>query len=468
MTGSIESLADYGATNEEAQVANERYSQSGTFFDHGLSIREPEGKTIVSRIQPLIERVERRIRALKPSDRCNRDELLRRVAANALSCSHHRSPSRVAYHRQHGAYSDAPPWLNGRALGSLIDLLSDAGLLDAQVGFSIASNQKGRASTFEMTKAFEVVAFESGVSAQSLLYERPRNSLVMLRTGKGDEREDVLFQPNHQTEMWADQLVAINSFIAAQDISIAPNSDELEHWLEKLNETGNRAGMLFVRPELFRTGLFRSFTTQSKDHISFAEGGRLYGPWWTNAPRDIRKTVQINGKPTVELDYSSLHLRMLYHETGLKAESDLYRLDQLEKLAHKHGLEEKAYRPWVKRHTQALINCSPAGRPHTCKLEENEFGPSELSRKELVSLIEAKHQPIADTFKSGAGLRLQRIDSDIALEITSALMGEGIVVLPIHDSFVVQSDHETRLCTAMKEAYFDRLSFYPDITKKDG
>ncbi len=465
-------LADktIGNTDEagKTEVRAGPYSHSGTFFDHRIDLREPEGAALMARIQPLIESVEHRKRALKPQDQRNREKLLRKVSANALRCFFHRNPARVAYFRRHGPYDDGPSWLNGKALSNLVDLLCDAGLMVVQTGFGVPSPKKGRASSFELTDAFQVLAFECGISAHSLVFEQANESLVKLRTGKENGRERVRYSPTSQTEHWSSQLAAINSLLASQDISVSPSSDERRHWLAKLNDPEKRKGMPYVRPEQIRTSLFRSFTTRSKDIVAFAEGGRLYGPWWTNAPKGIRKAIQINGKPTVELDYSSLHLRMLYNEKGFEAEDDLYRLELLTALAQKHGLNEDAYRPWVKRHTQALINCSPNGRPWTCKLEVDEIGPPELERKELVSLIAAKHHLIADSFMSGAGLRLQKIDSDIALEVVFSLMQEGIVVLPVHDSFLVQSDHEARLYAAMHNAYCERFGFQPVITKKAG
>jgi hypothetical protein len=57
--------------------------------------------------------------------------------------------------------------------------------------------------------------------------------------------------------------------------------------------------------------------------------------------------------------------------------------------------------------------------------------------EQRVQQIEAKHQSIASAFGTGAGLRLMRQDSDIAERIVLQLHRQGVVVLPIHDSFLI-------------------------------
>jgi hypothetical protein len=61
--------------------------------------------------------------------------------------------------------------------------------------------------------------------------------------------------------------------------------------------------------------------------------------------------------------------------------------------------------------------------------------------RELLETIKARHTPIAGFFGSGAGLRLQRHDADLAERVVLHLLGQGILVLPVHDSFIVQRRH---------------------------
>jgi len=57
-------------------------------------------------------------------------------------------------------------------------------------------------------------------------------------------------------------------------------------------------------------------------------GGRFYGPWYQNIPKEYRPEIRINGAPTLELDYSALHPNLLYALRDLDPpDPDPYRLD---------------------------------------------------------------------------------------------------------------------------------------------
>ena len=56
-------------------------------------------------------------------------------------------------------------------------------------------------------------------------------------------------------------------------------------------------------------------------------GGRFHGGWWQRVGEDWRRQIYINNEPTVEQDYSGLHINLLYGLEGVQPEEDPYHLD---------------------------------------------------------------------------------------------------------------------------------------------
>jgi len=73
-------------------------------------------------------------------------------------------------------------------------------------------------------------------------------------------------------------------------------------------------------------------------------GGRYYGPMWQMLSEELRKHLLIDGYPVVELDYSGLHIRMLYHLEGMDYTGDPY------------GFGSRQERPYLKLVSLVMIN----------------------------------------------------------------------------------------------------------------
>lgn len=426
----------------------------GTWLDPALNIRKPEGRTLTSEIMNLMAEVEDRKRKLKPVDARNRYALVRAILANGLRCHFFRHPHLVAYWRRTESYSTGPKWLNGAAMAAAVDLMARADLLISHIG------KRKYASTYQVTDKLLSVAHECGVTEHSLNLPLPRERLIRLREGNS-RTPYIPFEANEETLRWTAQLEAYNAFIGQQDIALALSEAEQAEWVRHWNEDRldhlGASTVALTRPEIFRTDLYRQF-----NNGSFDQGGRLYGGWWINAPRWLRKRITINEQPTVELDYSGCHIRMLYHQRGIDYIGDPYQLDELTACADENGLPEGYFRDGVKQLVQALINGNPGGKPEQAKIRGFSFKPY-FTRPQLRQMIEEKHAPIANAFGTGAGLRLQRLDSDIALAIITRLQAQGVPTLPIHDSFIVPADQERRLRRIMEVGYKSNFKFKPTI-----
>jgi hypothetical protein len=85
-------------------------------------------------------------------------------------------------------------------------------------------------------------------------------------------------------------------------------------------------------------------------------------------------------------------------------------------------------------------------------------------KKPLKSLVRAfteAHTPIAQHLFSDVGVTLQNIDSHMMNAILSSLMDQGILGLSVHDSVIVQAQHEELLRDIMINEYRRTMGFDP-------
>jgi len=178
---------------------------------------------------------------------------------------------------------------------------------------------------------------------------------------------------------------------------------------------------------------------------SFECGGRMYGGWWQNIPRQLRHEITINGSPTIELDYPHLHPTLLLREIGEIADGDPYEIS---------GWDRRL----VKKGFNTLVNADTA----VAALKSIALGlggAGAFARaKQLIQQIERKHEAIASSFGSGAGLRLQRRDSDMAEFVLLRLLSQSVIALPIHDSFIVAEKNQAALMEAMDVALHEHAT----------
>ena len=183
------------------------------------------------------------------------------------------------------------------------------------------------------------------------------------------------------------------------------------------------------------------FVRRIFNNSSWDQGGRFYGGWWQNIPKEFRTKLLINGKRTVEFDYSGLHPALLYARVRAAIPDDPYEI----------GLDSK-HRKQVKKAFNAMLNADHDLRSPPKGLPVKDMG---LPWKDLKQRIKDKHSAISDYFGTGEGLKLQYTDSCIAEELMLRFIDEksGTALLPIHDSFIVHHGYAHELRDMMLEIF---------------
>jgi hypothetical protein len=172
---------------------------------------------------------------------------------------------------------------------------------------------------------------------------------------------------------------------------------------------------------------------------TFSLGGRLYGGTWQNIPKEFRPGIEIDEGPTIEHDHPRLHPTLLYGLIGQKLNFDPYDVPGFDR-----PLAKMAFNTLVNAETEMAAQRSIAG-------EIKGLGAYAAAR-ELILALKIRNPAIRHLFGSGLGLRLQRLDSDMAERVQQNLLRRGVVALPVHDSHIVPARHQGLLIEAMEGA----------------
>ena len=186
--------------------------------------------------------------------------------------------------------------------------------------------------------------------------------------------------------------------------------------------------------------------------------GRFSGGFWQALDSDKRSTVTINGQKTVEHDYSSMYLSAAYHLCGLTSPDNPYTLTGLS-------------RDEMKTLTSSCFNISKARRKSTLIkiLSDKRKVESVDVEKDIANFIkhiDSAHKAIKDIlFLPKVGAKLMWMESIITRNIINHFTKQNIVILPIHDSYVIDKKHEVELLEQMNKRYETLFDTKPKIKK---
>lgn len=174
---------------------------------------------------------------------------------------------------------------------------------------------------------------------------------------------------------------------------------------------------------------------------SFDEGGRFYCQL-QNLPKSQRVHLWFNYEPTVEVDFSGMHPHLLYHLHGEEFKADPYEIEGFS-------------RDDVKVAFNTLINRdSSKHKGSAARSLARNLDISHAQATELENSLYRLHHRIAGHFNTGYGLKLQKLDSQIAYDVMMHFfMERQQPVLMIHDSAIASVREVETLKLCMVDAY---------------
>ena len=237
--------------------------------------------------------------------------------------------------------------------------------------------------------------------------------------------------------------------------------DTAETWrirtiLQLVNDVNSQADIRYQQYKLrafLRAIFIERFTWYGRLHT---KGFMHYQGFW----KEERNEITINGDPIVELDYSGLHPMLLYAAEGKQYLGDPYTvLDR-----------RPEARPFLKQILLCMLNAKDeqtAERAANYWLHKNPEEHESLLKigiktaRPLIKRFKEVHQPIAGYFCKGrqTGMRIMNQDAKIALDVVNHFAKQGIPILAIHDSFIVQEQYRDELFRVMKTVYEKHTKF---------
>ena len=254
--------------------------------------------------------------------------------------------------------------------------------------------------------------------------------------------------------MMRTNLNAINNLLSEQAICLNLTNDQLKAMCQEMADRNYKIDR--YDPQETRKPRALNFSHVHLRRI-FARGqmnlgGRFYGGWWQNIPKDYRRYITINGCQTIEVDFSTLHPTLLFLENQLEPPNDFYDLGLKTEGNPRYEPDPNKYeikRKIIKGFANALINDERGVH----KLDKEAVATLGMESAELKELLIKTHPIFAKAIKSDAGVRYQFIDSLIAESVMMKLLQQNIVCLCVHDSFVVIEDFQHELVNVMKESF---------------
>lgn len=264
-----------------------------------------------------------------------------------------------------------------------------------------------------LTNLMEVLSMSPVMSDVDFINEG--REVIILKKGEGSQLLEYTDADFPEAEKCRKQMVIINRMLAD-------------------------AGDLLTKDSQSKFDQRRRFLVRRFTHSSTESGGRLWeGFWLSGMKRTERPTcLRLNGEATVELDFSSMIVRLAYIVAEKPAPAgDQYNIPGL----------DPASRDGIKRVLATLLFDSSKNRDRFPKDVAKLF--TEKDRQKgwayVYKTIRTHHYELRAYLDRGLGHYLQFLESQVLVNVLLRCAMKGLVCLPIHDALVVQQSLAYRI-----------------------
>lgn len=285
-----------------------------------------------------------------------------------------------------------------------------------------------------------------GISSTVVSYRRPSSytptdKMVDLFSEHGDLINKSMEMINKS------ETVVILRGTDKKDKPIPRNKKHLIEEMQRIN-TNNDKFVLKIDGKILNTRGVRIFNENMEC------GGRIYRTDVLQLLSEDRLRIEVDGERICEIDYISMHPRILFNMKNIHVPIDAYSMMF-------DGEYDKNDRDLVKTALNVLINSK--SRKQAVGVLTHEMRNSESRRYTcpdhlLDEMYQVFHQ-ISEYFLTGIGRKLQKIDSDIAVSVKLAMSEIGKLCVGCHDSFITKRVDREILMRIMSDTYRDKLGY---------
>jgi hypothetical protein len=355
-----------------------------------------------------------------------------------------------------GISSNRNHWSKGRyraihlsaTILEVLDWLIEERLVDKRSHFHSANTSQSRTARYRASERLQSM-FKTALFGLDDIGTHNNEECIVLKQieVKDDESaqtsNSIKYEDTPLTVAMRERLEAYNKLLEQSHIDIHSLAKPV---ITRENKKGPRKG----RSNMVAIGQHNKFVRRIFSRGSWEMHGRFYGGWWQQIGSELRRHIFINGNPTVEVDFKSMHVALLNAQLGVEVVDDPYKVDA----DLFPELDMEMLRDWNKKLVLTALNAKDRRSTYSAFRRDAKTGSPEkrLKNTQLTRLLDAfivKNPHLEDYLCSDQGITLMNKDSLIAADIMNTLTDKGIPVLTVHDSFIVQRHHFAELRKAM-------------------
>ncbi len=326
-----------------------------------------------------------------------------------------------------------------RSIKKIYDYLKKNKFIKVKLGSEYAKKYTRIFPTKKLQTKFKSLSFKW----RHYHYDNNYKSIILRDKNKVDQN----IPKNSTIEKYRANLNKINKFLLKHCVALDLDDNALKIIKRlKLKDKNKEEGFEYSL-NYSKVYLSRIFSRNS-----LKLGGRFYRGWWQSLPKKFRPHITIDGYKTSEVDFSTMSLRILYAKENITI-TDNVDLYDIGLRGSKSYLTES--RELIKKYINAILNDDTGNY----RLNSKQLTTIKLTHNQLKDRVYKFHKPISKYFSTGIGLETMFIDSQIAEKIMLHYLEDDIVVLPVHDSFIIRSGFESDLSRTMINKFKEVVGF---------